>query len=139
MLFRHLDQIEDQLTNPFVIAILISLRDSIQSHWEDSNIVGWLAMLLDPRFKLLSTALPNKRDDVINELQRRINLSLQELQDLVTDNPIKASDMFLFFKEEAESTPLSLDIELQIYLSILQIPKYELIDSLYKNNNPLIW
>ncbi|CAG8580329.1 9700_t:CDS:1, partial [Cetraspora pellucida] len=95
-------------------------------------------MLLDPCFKFLSIALLNKHDNVINKLQRKINFFLQELQDLIIDNPIKTSNMFLFFEEEAESTFLSLDIELQIYLSILQMPKYELTDPLYKNNNSLI-
>ena len=47
--------------------------------------------------------------------------------------------MFLFFKEEAESTPLFLNIKLQIYLSILQLPKYKLTEPFYKNNNSLIW
>lgn len=139
-LFRHLDQIENQLTDPFVIDTHNSLRDSVQRRWEDPNIVGWLAMLLDPCFKSLSNAPPNKRDDVINELKRRVNLSIYEShKDSVTSNPIKASDMSSFFEEEVESTPSSLDIELQIYLSIPPMPKYELTDPLYKNNNPLIW
>src|SRR5579859_6270313 len=102
---------------------------------------GWLATILDPRFKSLAAASSSMRNEVIQELRKRINLSTTTLlSSNLPDTSLTAkSDMASFFDDEVELSSSPVDIELQVYFSILQIPKYELTDSLYKKHNSLTW
>ncbi|CAG8517522.1 6214_t:CDS:2, partial [Cetraspora pellucida] len=130
-LFKNLDQIEDKLTHPDIIEMHKGLRSSMISRWDDPEMVGWLATFLDPRFKTLSAASPTIQQDVFQEIHKRIKLSHQT-NDLPSINQAPTTEMSSFFDDGNELSSLSpIDTELQIYLSILQIPKYDPKDLRY--------
>ncbi|CAG8724541.1 11583_t:CDS:2, partial [Cetraspora pellucida] len=103
-LFKHLNQIEKEITHLT----------------EDPSITGWLAIILDPRFKSLSGVSSTKQDEIINELRIRVDQTNENMPNIV--NLYSKSDMSLFFEDESELFSSSFDIELQVYFSISPIP-----------------
>src|SRR5260363_215902 len=98
-------------------------------------MAGWLATALDPRFKMLSAASHTMQQEVMQELSKRINL-FQPTN--IRQNP--KTDMSSFFEDDIKTLSLSAaDIELQMYFSILPIPKYDPNDPLYETINLLVW
>ncbi|CAG8509803.1 604_t:CDS:2 [Ambispora leptoticha] len=89
---------ENRLTHSSVFRTHQFLRKSMLTRWKDPKMFGWLAITLDSRFKSLTAA---------------------------SSNPAHSTttlDMATFFDDEAE-TSSPVDVELQIYFSIPQIPK----------------
>ncbi|CAG8765117.1 8930_t:CDS:2, partial [Ambispora leptoticha] len=74
-LFKNLNEMENKLTNIDVIEVYESLRESMVSRWSDSEMIGWLASFLDPRFKTLSAALSTMQQEVLQELRENIEIS----------------------------------------------------------------
>ncbi|RHZ60424.1 hypothetical protein Glove_353g1 [Diversispora epigaea] len=139
-IFKHLNQIESNLTYISVIDTHKHIRELLVARWEDPKMTGWLATILDPRFKSLTIATSTMRNVVIQELHQKIMQSK-----LFNSNSIKtivatSNNISLFFDDQEDLNSFSnIDTELQIYFSIPQIPKYDIGDPLYKKYNPLIW
>ncbi|CAG8750623.1 9834_t:CDS:2 [Cetraspora pellucida] len=134
---EELYQMENILTYPSIIEAHKTLRTSLAFRWDDPKMDGWLATFLDPRFKTLSIVSPTMQQETIQELRRRLELSQQE-ENIPITNQVSKTDMASFFGDEIESSPLSpVDLELQMYYSILEIPKYDPKDPLYEKYNPL--
>ena len=98
-----------------------------------------LLHFLDPCFKPLSAASPTTQREVLQELHEKIELS-PHTNNLPTINKAPDTKMSSFFGNGIDpSTSSPIDTEIQIYLSIPQIPKYDPKDPRYKKYNLLGW
>ncbi|CAG8699491.1 5845_t:CDS:2, partial [Cetraspora pellucida] len=103
-LFKSLDQIEDKLTNIEVIEMHQSLHKSMVSRWNNPEI----------------------------ELRKRIELS-HHTSNLPTTDKVSDMEMSSFFDDGVEPSSLTpINTELQMYISIPQIPKYDPKDLRYE-------
>lgn len=139
-IFKHLNQIECNLTHISVIDTHKHIRESLNARWEDPKMTGWLATILDPRFKSLTIATSTMRNAVIHELRRKIMQSELFNSNLTETIVATSNNISSFFDDQEDLNSFSnIDTELQIYFSIPQIPKYDIGDPLYEKYNPLIW
>ncbi|CAG8714996.1 16046_t:CDS:2, partial [Cetraspora pellucida] len=127
----------DIISEQYKISAKASLP-SIISHLlqipKDLNIIGLLATILDLYFKLLSDVLSDKRNEIIEELKKRVNLSIQlSAEDNLSNTVSSISDMSLFYDDEIELNSLiNTELQARIFLAVsaTSVPSERLFSSI---------
>ncbi|CAG8774684.1 6318_t:CDS:1, partial [Racocetra fulgida] len=106
--------------------------------WEDPVIEGYLAAILDPKFKNLEFAL-EKFEATKKSLKQKIKMLLDE-DEYLNNQPIakQTSNLASFFNSTTSTKKSSpIDVELKTYFDLLQMTLYDPDSSEYKTENPL--
>ncbi|CAG8570725.1 25537_t:CDS:2, partial [Gigaspora rosea] len=125
---------------PFVRDIRDKIELNIACRWEDPVIEGYLASILDPRFKNLEFA-SEKFEETKASLRQQMRMLLIKNEcsnDQPTAKPF--SNLASFFNNATPTKKFSpIDIELKTYFDLPQMTIYNPDDLEYKTENPLSW
>ncbi|CAG8826322.1 5544_t:CDS:1, partial [Gigaspora rosea] len=110
---------------------------SFGSRWDEPILEGYLAAILDPRFKDLSFEL-EKFEQTKSKLKRRMKNAQNMHPPSFCETNLPLSLLSSLFGNP--SKPICpIEHELKIYFDMPLMTKYDLSDSLYKTHNPLVF
>ncbi|CAG8446462.1 16972_t:CDS:2 [Cetraspora pellucida] len=135
---EHLFQKEATLKHSIVRDVHNEIELSFGNHWDEPEVDGYIAAILDLRFKNLSFE-SEKLKIIKDELKCRI----EDAKYIYSTTPsIKNNTSFSllnsFFEETFQPVCL-IEAKLKIYFDMPLMIKYNLSDPLYKKHNPLVF
>ncbi|CAG8641431.1 13585_t:CDS:2, partial [Dentiscutata heterogama] len=126
---EHLFEVESILTHLVVCNVRNKIELNIASQWEDPVIEGYLASILDPRFKNLEF-VSEKFNETKISLKQQMRMLLDEnkyLDDQPTAKP--SPNLASFFNNATPTKKFSpIDTELKTYFNLPQMILYDLDD-----------
>ncbi|CAG8825462.1 2508_t:CDS:2, partial [Gigaspora rosea] len=117
----------------------MKLKLNIADRWKDPKIEGYLAALLDPRFKNLEFA-PEKFEETKKYLKQKMQALNENVfvdEQLIAKPLSKLASFFNSTNIVNKASPV--DTELKAYFEFLQMRMYDANDPEYKTENPLSW
>ncbi|CAG8691582.1 21210_t:CDS:1, partial [Gigaspora rosea] len=135
---EHLFKIKSILTYSVVCNVRNEIELNIASRWEDPVIEGYLASILDPRFKNLEFAF-EKFEETKTSLRQQIRILLNESKHSNNQPTAKpSSNLASFFNNITPTKKFSpIETEIKSYFDLSQMTLYNLDDLEYKTENPL--
>ncbi|CAG8556312.1 7748_t:CDS:2 [Ambispora gerdemannii] len=146
-LFNHLDTMNSILIYLDIRIVLEKIRESLTRRWENSNILGYIASFLDPRFKNLAFISEERIQQIIEKLKKNATESIPTIFES-SDNSAQISYlqdqslMSLFYNDFNIMTIITetpIESELRIYRNMPVLSKYEVSHPLYATNNLYKW
>jgi hypothetical protein len=135
---EHLFQMERTLNHLTIREIRDEIELSFSERWEDPGPDGYLAAILDPRFKDFGFE-PTKFQSTKEILRQKMNVNINLFYSptLNVEKNSKSSLLDSLFNETTSSNISPIDTEFKIYFDMPKMPKYDFDDPLYKQHNPL--
>ncbi|CAG8650179.1 3615_t:CDS:1 [Ambispora gerdemannii] len=136
VLQEHLFRKAHTLTNPIIHKVRDEIELSFGECWDKPGLEGYIAAMLDPRFKDLSFE-SEKFETTKNELQYRMKKDMRNIYPTTYASENHVPSLLNSLFEEAPRQVCPVETELKIYFDMSKIPKHDLSDPLYKKYNPL--
>ncbi|CAG8660249.1 18001_t:CDS:1, partial [Cetraspora pellucida] len=135
ILQEHLYQKEETLTHPIIHDVRDEIELSFGERWKEPGPEGYVAAMLDPRFKNLGFE-PAKFESTKDKLKCRMMEYIENNNYSLPNNNLPTFLLSSLFKETThQSCPV--ETKLKIYFDMPKMAKYDLSDPLYKKNNLL--
>ncbi|CAG8800503.1 25401_t:CDS:1, partial [Dentiscutata erythropus] len=136
---EYLFKVESKLNHQAVHEVRDEIELNIADRWEDPKIEGYLAAILDPRFKNFKFA-PEKFEEIKKYLKHKMQ-ALDENEFLNEQPTTKSSSKLASFFNNVTITKKTspVDTELKTYFDLPQMILYDSDDPEYQTKNPLSW